>query len=215
VLPEPFTGGWLRRSIRLGDGAPGEGSTVVWLQAGEHFADLRVPYDAPAAEGHVVMSFAGTTAWQPGGGDTPERLRWTHVLDLQAWAAEDGAAVWFDGDDLIEEGVFDIDGESVPYTEVWGRLPGSTGSSLVMTTADERGMVVRVGDHCLTVVDQRAGGGCFDADYRVLDGGRWRSQLSFGEGAARLPPPPEMAPVGSVVAIDGVEWRVVEACVPS
>ena len=211
VLPDALTGGWRRRTLQLGDAEPGEGSTVIWLQAGEHFADLRVPHATPPADGHVVMSFAGTTSWCPGEAGDSARLRWSHILDFEAWPAEDGGAVWFEGGELIEQGVFDVDGESVPYTEVWTRLPSSTGNWLVMAALDRGGLLVRVGDHCLTVVDGGPNGGGFDADYRVLRGDSWNSQLSYGATADRLPAPPDSATFGEAIVIDGVEWRVVEA----
>jgi hypothetical protein len=190
VIPDRYVGGWVRASIALGDGSPYEDTDVVWLQAGPHFADLRIPRDGVAVPGTrpaQVMCFAGHTEWrsEPEGAH-PERLRWIHDIDLLSWPADEGA-VWFEGEELIEAGTFTIDGEDVAYTEVWHRLPGSDGPWSVHRSVT--GLLVRVGDHALTIADGRDAGGSVQAAYRVRTDGDWQLRRALGPDAASLPEP--------------------------
>jgi hypothetical protein len=113
VLPEQFFGAWRRRSIAFDGGEPGESARVLWLQAGDAFADLRVPIAGNAR----VEAFAGTTAWDP------PRLTWTHTVDWHgAFAGFDcGEIAWRDGL-MIERGECEIDGRVAAYEEVWERI---------------------------------------------------------------------------------------------
>jgi hypothetical protein len=160
MIPDELVGAWARRSIALGTGAPEEPSSVIWVQGRSAYCDLRVPLlgTEPAVE-----CFAGHTT------SAPPMLHWSHLLDLAGGPAaetDEGQISW-DGDDMVERGVFLLDGIEVPYVEVWQRLPGSDGRVVEIT---EPGLVhVEVGDHALTVRDARTQGLGFTATYSVAD----------------------------------------------
>ncbi len=160
MMPAVFVGAWERVSIALGDGAPHEPLSVVWVQGWSAYADLRLPLDR-AADDEPIECFAGHTTWED------PLLRWGHDLDLAGGpaASTDVGSVEWDGDDLVERGTFAIDGADVPYVEVWRRLPGSTGR--VVEVTDVGLMHVAVGAHELTVLDRRGQGLAFSAAYKV------------------------------------------------
>jgi hypothetical protein len=75
-------GVWTRQSVSLDGGEPFETQHVYWLQAGDCYADVRVPFH-PAGG---TSCFAGRSGWD---GD---RFRWTHRLDFEAPPVADGTA---------------------------------------------------------------------------------------------------------------------------
>jgi len=185
-VPERFRGAWTRVSLAVDGEAPSEHADVVWLQTERTYADLRIPR---YGYGDIVapQSFAGTTTW-----DDP-LLRWSHDLDLatdvSAGETDVGRVRW-DGDDLVETGELDDDGRAVPYTEVWRRMAGSDDGLESHWSHDGTCVVVRTGDHVLTIADERAAGGAFRACYRTRHEGRWAVELALGAGATDLPAPP-------------------------
>jgi hypothetical protein len=204
MIPERFRGAWRRVSLSLDGSPPAEPAVVVWVQADEAFADLRLPRNAHDPD-HAPACFAGATEWDP------PYLRWSHHLDLDgdpgdpgdprygAGAAgghdEDGAAtsdvglVSWDGGDLVERGTFVVDGQPVPYVEVWRRLPRCEAPIVALASDDGWGRLVRAGDHAITVVDERPTGGEYRACYRTRGPSGWRVELAVGPGAADLPVP--------------------------
>jgi hypothetical protein len=190
--PDLMHGVWGRRWVSIDGGPRFETQHVVWLQAGTCFADLRVPFHATAER----RCFAGRSGWDG------EQYRWRHRLDLESTAgaptsaAEDiGDLDWEDGL-VIERGEFPTATGSVPYEEAWARLPGGDGRFLALEGPDA--CLIRVGDHALTVVDDRAEGHEFAACYRVLLRGRWTEVAMIGDGD-RLPGPQQPPP----------GWRIV------
>jgi hypothetical protein len=171
-VPHVFVGAWARRSITLGDGAPSEPASVIWVQGRSAYADLRLPFDPS----EPAECFAGHTSWEP------PHLRWGHDIDLAGGpaAVTDIGAVEWCGADLIERGHFTIDGDRVPYVEVWHRLSGSDGP-VVEEVGPGRARVV-VGEHELMVVDRRGAGGGFAAEYRRAG----RIELSHGDLAQEV-----------------------------
>ncbi len=148
-------GAWSRRWVRIAGGPAFETQHAVWLQAGARYADVRVPFH-PDAE---AVCFSGSSGWD---GD---RFRWTHRIDLAARSlpADDIADLGWQGDVLLERGTFPAATGAVAYEEAWVRLPGSDGPSGALDTDDSAS--VRVGDHRITVIDQRRRGGRFAAVY--------------------------------------------------
>jgi hypothetical protein len=206
VIPVEFTGAWRRESLTLGDGEPHEPQRVIWIQADEAFGDLRLP----VARGAETNCFAGMTTWNE------PRLRWTHDVGLEPPGGADEGDVEWVGDTLVERGVFEIDGESVPYVEVWIREPGSDGARVAMHVVEApgddgrvTGRYVEVGRHSLTVVDRTAVGGAVDACYRRrADDGTWAS--AFGLGAADSTCGPADRAGTDVVEHEGLRWMVTE-----
>jgi hypothetical protein len=192
--PDLVQGPWTRRSASIDGGPHFETQFVVWLQAGTCYADLRVPLH-PAAD---QRCFTGRSFWV---GDT---YRWTHALDLEANdgratpAADDFGDLRWDGDTLVETGMFPTGRGTIAYEEVWVRLPGGDSPWLALESPGR--CLVRVGNHAITVVDARDGGGSFAAVYRVLTPEGWRAEATIG-AVDGLPDPD--------TAADEPGWKVV------
>ncbi len=201
TLAPEFVGAWQRRSIAVDGGTPTEPARVLWLQAGDAFADLRVPTDV----GTDVDAFAGITTYEA------PALTWHHTLDWNGgFAGYDCGVVEYVDGDLVERGEFERDDGRHEYVEVWQRVdPGRAG--VVLTAA--HAMVVRVGCHCLALRDRRRSGGDFDVRHARIDDGRWTDVIVLGDGN-ELPRLPVEIPsdwiAGSAVAVNGAEWRVAE-----
>ncbi len=197
MIPAEFTGGWLRASIALDGGEPAEDSLVWWLQAPSKHADLRVPLSS----GGQSMSFAGTTVYEE------PSLTWLPDLELVPSGFPDTGVVSWDGDALLEAGSFVVDGRDVPYLERWVRLPDTDGPLLALSRPG--GRLVRTGVLALTVVDERATGGAFNAvAWRLTDSG-WVVDHCWPADAS-APPPPLTIEGASVVLADGLAWSVDE-----
>jgi len=201
TLAPRFVGAWQRRSIAIDGGAHHGAGRVLWLQAGDAFADLRIPNDPSGTHD----AFAGITTY-----DAPS-LVWHHTLDWNGtFAGYDCGVVEGDDDELIERGEFERDGCRHAYEEIWHRVDrGALGVVLTAT----HGMVVRVGCHCLALRDRRRAGGQFDVRHAQIEDNAWRDVVVLGDGAElpRLPVvPPEKWTADSAVVIDGTRWRVAE-----
>jgi hypothetical protein len=162
ALPEAFTGAWMRNGISLDGGPFHEDAVVWWLQAPEMHADLRVPHDAAGPS----TCFAGVTTWDG------TALTWQRGVDLEHYDGVDSGIATWDGDDLLETGVFaNPDGTTTAYVERWVRLPDSTGPLY----AEERGGLhaVRAGAYALTISDDRPAGGPFRGTAWTWSGDRW------------------------------------------
>jgi hypothetical protein len=201
TLEPQFVGAWRRRSIAIDGGAHEEPADVLWLQAGNAFADLRVPIEADA----TPDAFAGITTFEA------PALTWHHTLDWNGGFADyDCGVVEWSCEDLIERGEFERDGSNHEYEEIWQRIdPGPVGVVLTATHS----MMVRVGRHCLAMRDRRRVGGQFDVRHAQMAGIEWNDVHVLGDGAelAHLPVvlPAEWT-VGSEVVVDGAHWRVAE-----
>ena len=201
TLDPQFVGAWKRRSIAIDGGVHREPARVLWLQAGDAFADLRVPLELNGE----TDAFAGITTFEP------PALTWHHTLDWNGrLAGYDCGVVECDGEEMVERGEFERDGCCHSYEEIWQRIdPGPIGIVLTSTHA----MVVRVGRHCLAMRDRRRAGGEFDVRHAQMTGIEWSDVTVFGDGA-ELPRAPVVLPpdwsVGSDVVVDGGHWRVAE-----
>jgi hypothetical protein len=201
TLAPQFVGAWQRRSIAIDGGVHHEPARVLWLQAGDAFADLRIPHE-PRGEHDA---FAGITTYNE------PALTWHHTLDWNGgFAGHDCGVVECNDEELIERGEFERDGCCHAYEEIWERIdPGSVGVVLTATHA----VVVRVGRHCLALRDRRRVGGEFDVRHAQMAGIEWKDVAVIGDGA-ELPRPPVMLPgdwsLGSEVIVDGGHWRVAE-----
>lgn len=214
MIPDRFRGVWQRVSLSVDGGPWCEPAQVIWVQTGSVFGDIRQPF-AGRSDEHPTMSFAGTVSW-----DEP-RLRWHHQLDLYSDPGapdddnDDTAVVSWHGADLVCSGTFDRVDRVVPYVEVWRRLSGSGGSRLSLVRADGRGVLVQVGDHAITIVDDRPRGGEYRACYRSRSHEGWAVSLSIGAGPDRLPAPPEWSTLSDAMVLDGRRWHVIEYAQPA
>jgi hypothetical protein len=190
MVPEMFRGVWRRRSIAIDGGAPAEPALVVWLQARESFADLRIPNT-----GDEIEAFAGSTSWEP------PRLTWHHTIDWKGgFAGYDCGDIEWDNGALIERGTFDDGGQTRGYEEVWDRVDG--GDHFVAVVA-EQVIVVGVGTYSLSFRDGRETGSTFDVRSARWSPERgWYDTYVFGAGA-ELP--------RAADAIEHAEWRLIES----
>lgn len=207
MIPDRFRGVWQRVSLSVDGGPWCEPAQVIWVQTGMIFGDIRLPF-AGRADEHPAMSFAGTLRW-----DDPH-LSWNHKLDLYGDPdSDDGgdtAEVSWHGGEMVCTGHFPRESSTVPYTEVWRRLSGSSGTSLSLVRADGHGVLAQVGDHAVTIVDDRLRGGSYRACYRSRSDAGWAVSLSIGEGTESLPAPPDQADISDAMVLDRRRWHVLE-----
>ena len=176
MTPDVFSGLWRRRSVAIGDGEPHEPASVHWIQWGDRFLDVRQPVDdgAPLLSGPGV--FGGTTTWRE------PALTWRHELDSQPGAAADEGVVSWDRELLVERGSADIDGEAVPYEEVWERVTVPMPAAGRAWSPWRGALAVEVDGHRMAaVVDPD--GSWFGALSRREPDGRWDLGPCVGERA--------------------------------
>lgn len=176
-VPERYRGVWRRTLLETPDQRDTT-TWVHWLQTARWHADLRVPaaaelgrsaipLDAMSPAQHLALAqqqgFFGRTEVQSQ--VLPEVCAWHRRLDLQPpGLTPDAGWMAFDGDDrVIETGVHGV------YREVWERLPGSTGRTLVLAdtaappsddaeaTATARAYLLLAGDWLMRVRPRRVG----------------------------------------------------------
>jgi len=206
-LGPEFVGAWARRSIAIDDGPPSEPARVLWLQAGDAFADLRVPLapGRPANSFDGVDAFAGVTTY-----DAPA-LTWHHTIDWRGtFAGYDCGVVEHDGNTLIERGEFRGDDGAHTYVEVWERVDDGA-EGLVLTTDDA--VAVRAGSYFLALHDRRTSGGRFGVRHAQLVDDAWTDVDVLGDGA-QLPDATSAvrAARSGLPAVDlaGRTWHVAE-----
>jgi hypothetical protein len=105
LLPSDSLGGaWRRAGLAWGgDSLFVERADALWLQVGDFFADLRVPYEPADPEATVLdtaQAFSGQVRYDP------PRVTWSHDLDTMARPAghRDSAVVERHGSMLFERG---------------------------------------------------------------------------------------------------------------
>jgi hypothetical protein len=193
-LPARFFGAWERRDLTV-DGIPAaDAGRAVWVQAGPWFVDIRGPGGFASD-----TSFAGCTKW------AEPYLEWEHTVDQErAAAGVDRGRITLDADDLLEEGGF-IAGEHRSYRERWRRISGRPAP--VLAAVGPGGVAVRVGDHAAVVLDERAHGRGFAAQYARLTASGWEAELLVDEGLPILMPAP-LEPTAQLPT--GWTWRTNE-----
>jgi hypothetical protein len=143
-VPERYRGVWRRTLLETPQGSDTT-TWVHWLQTARWHADLRVPAAADVGRSSVALDlmspaqrfvlapqqgFFGRTEIQP---QLPlDVCTWHRRLDLQPpGLTPDAGWMEFQGDDrVIETGVHGV------YREVWERVPGSTGRTLVLADTE-------------------------------------------------------------------------------
>ncbi|MET9666257.1 hypothetical protein ABZY19_12890 [Streptomyces sp. NPDC006475] len=128
-MKPPSPGAWLRAGISRDGGPLRENEHVVWLQAGDWYADSR--------------GFAGVTAYDDG------LVRFHH--DVGEPGEDVGRLERASGGDMTESGT-NPDGST--FHEVWTPLPGSEGPCAAWRSGPVQ--VVRVGRYVVHV-DERGG----------------------------------------------------------
>jgi len=139
-VPERYRGVWRRTLLETPDGSDTT-TWVHWLQTARWHADLRVPAAADVDRSSIALDlmsraqhlalgrqqgFFGCTEIEP---QVPRDVCiWHRRLDLQPpGLTPDAGWMEFQADDrVVETGVHGV------YREVWERVPGSTGRTLVL-----------------------------------------------------------------------------------
>ena len=194
ATPRSLTGVWQRRSLSIDGGPAHEVATVLWLQVGRHYLDIRATDRPGLLSGPGV--FAGTTTWRA------PSLTWHHHLDsahverggsgpATDEIAADTAVLTLSGGTVVERGSFTQAGRTISYVEVWRRLAGP-GDIAVATahgsyaTPGGAGRAVRIGDHRAAItVDP--GRGAWAGVVERLTAGVWELVVQVGDH--RLVPP--------------------------
>jgi len=215
AVPPELSGVWRRRDMVVG-GEPRDDADVLWLQAGDWYADLRIPH---ADGGGAVEAFAGPSTW------APPHFTWVHDVDWLGSFPEDVGHLEPVGDDLVETGTFSIDGADVAYRERWARSgPGTPHVALVAEGPSGPAIVVQVGPHRIALADGRSAGGGFAARRDDHDGQRWTIIFERAIGADPVVVPdvldaaPDVwspPPLGSAVEAGGLTFRVVASSASS
>jgi hypothetical protein len=139
-------GVWQRESISIDGRAPYEDSNVLWLHAGDYFADIRWPRSAKGTE--LTSAFAGKALWEP------PRMRFSHEIDLKKQLDEDIGCLSLLNDQLIEHGKVSIGDKVIRFQEVWSRITKSTLEHCRVaykSSARGTGYIVWVGDHVIAM----------------------------------------------------------------
>lgn len=212
TVPERFLGAWRRDSLELPSSGAGpfERQRVLWLQASSAFADVRVPIDEADTDPQAApVSFAGVTTWDG------SSLCWHRDLDLHRVTEADEGAITWEGAAMIETGSFTFGGVKQAYREVWVRDDPVVLPRLALRSTDGTARLVRVGDHAITVADERDGDGWYRACYRRRSGSGWTVAVALGEAATELPQPPDLddVPDGQTIRYGGRSWVVEERAI--
>ncbi|HEY1733850.1 MAG TPA: hypothetical protein VGG23_05335 [Acidimicrobiales bacterium] len=197
TVPDELRGAWRRVGLEIDGEAVGtDGWTVLWLQAEECFADIRIRDRRPGPGASVPPlsgpgAFAGRAHWHE------PWLTWDHELDMRAGAgrAVDRGRIERRGPRLAEHGELQRSGRRVPYVELWEpeprqpELPPSeppqpeppqsgSGPAATSTERDEHRIRVEVGTLAIEVVDRRPAGAFRAALLRKSDDEATWSELA-------------------------------------
>lgn len=153
MTPNEFSGGWHRRCVDIDGAGPVEASTVIWLQAGARFIDLRNPVATSNGCGPLdgPGAFAGTTSFensvltQRHEFDVPQR-RAGEVTNAHTPAIDTGRVEWVDGM-LLEAGELESPDRTIRYIEQWCRLDSAESPTYAIEPSTGTGLGVRCGDH--------------------------------------------------------------------
>lgn len=140
-VPDHYLGVWQRLSLESSAGTD-TSSRVYWLQTPTLHADIRVPANRPDFNGEKKLQdltsaelkqlarqqgFAGITLVE---GNT---CLWRRHIDYQPpTGSRDIGRMAFEDDHIVEDGV------DSAYREVWQRLSGSVGDSVILHFLEER-----------------------------------------------------------------------------
>lgn len=152
-----LTGAWRRDGLVIDGERVADPCEVLWLQAPEWYADIRLPsHDVkPAGDGPDMLfepwAFAGIASWDP------PMMTWDHQFDSRLDKAADVYPLTKVGDLLVEEGWVGYGERRVRYLEEWRKISGPT--DRVSADLFPDGVQVTVGTWRITVADRRPTGG--------------------------------------------------------
>lgn len=156
MVPAEYRGLWRRRMLETPEHT--DRSTIVyWLQTGGLYADLRLPADRERDDPHALARQQGFAGLLKVDGN---RLTWERWLDFQPPAAPDVGRVHFEGEVLVEHGVY------AKYHEEWERVQAADADSVALSLeaeldvrgrqVDRRGVLVACGGYFLFALERRS-----------------------------------------------------------
>ncbi len=196
-VSDELVGVWVRESLQVEDDPPFEDSQVVWLQARNWFADVRVALPGEKAPSE---SFGGNVEWRE------PHLRFNHSIDLTGNFSDDKGKLSFDGDVLIEEGSVDVGDKTIRYSERWLRKSSLNPSYAVLCANDGeelQGLIVRVDEHMIAMTRMAE----FVSGYFRLGA---TAERGWGVGVFDAPDLPKSLGLDQTTELLGVSYRCVE-----
>lgn len=155
TVPAEYRGLWRRRLLQTPE-LTDRSTLVYWLQTGSLYADLRLPAERVPDDPQALARQQGFAGLLKVDGN---RLTWERWLDFQPPAAPDVGRVHFEGEVLVEHGVY------AEYREEWERVPAAAADGAALSLEAEldgrgrqverRGVLVACGDYFLFALDRR------------------------------------------------------------
>lgn len=156
----PLSGLWRRLAIEYPDGSGDTTSEVYWLQAGDLYADVRIPKDrpqvpAPELWDEVPVDELRLLAMQQGFAGhiqlQGDQCTWHRWLDFQpSPPTPDEGTLQFDGRMLVERGIHQ------PYIEHWWHEEKvEEGFAAFRLQGPTPGLLLIVGGHFMRAVGRR------------------------------------------------------------
>jgi hypothetical protein len=174
-IPDKLIGAWRRVGLIIDGKRRVDYCDVLWLQAEEWFADIRVrlnaqdpePKDAVSLAFAKEGSFAGTASW------SAPTMTWKHLLDIRENPPIDASPVKWQNGGIIEGGTMLVDGRNVPWSEEWVRLTGEKDKPIAQI--EPKHVYIEIGNYAIEVKDSRPDGDfeairseCIDAKWVKL-----------------------------------------------
>jgi len=167
-----FVGVWQRESLSVENGAAYEDSNVLWVHAGDYFADLRWP--KTGANQVQISAFAGRATWNA------PRMHFDHEVDLTKEFAQDVGNLCFSEGKLIEKGQVMVEDKAIRFEETWVRLTTPDETTCLVVRKSESagaGYLVRVGNYAIAMEETDTG---FNAGAWKYSAQAWRCLYGLG-----------------------------------
>jgi len=167
-----FIGVWQRESLSVEKGEAYEDSNVLWLLAGDYYADLRWP--KPGEDQVEPSAFAGRAYW-----NSP-RMQFDHEIDMTNEFSQDVGTLVLSNGKLIEHGEIVIEGNTIRFEEVWVQLDKSETHNCQVARKSGKnsfGYIVRVSRYAIAMEET---GDSFNAGAWKYENNGWASLFGIG-----------------------------------
>ena len=157
----------VRRGIAWGfNQAYEDTSTLVLTSTSSHYVDIRFSLKGDPTSGASFWAFAGTCETSVSGTlECTGHGKWAHPIDSQnSSAIDEGDIFLLQNGDCMEVGVMKnpATGEKQLYKEYWSSPYANRSPCVVgITTGKIEGMVIRVGEHCQGILQEKSSGKLF------------------------------------------------------
>ncbi len=165
--------GLRRGRMKIGSAEPFEDKTVLWLQAGRWFADIRI---CNRSDGEHE-GFAGLIDWQN------PFLRFHHLVNISGTlSSDDIGTIEFTDFGCYERGTFTHENEQIPFEEKW-LADLRSNRALVYARADTTGIgALEVQHDKLCIVVTRRAAACYARQHDI-----WQCLYHTRTGSVPLP----------------------------